>query len=133
MSRRDELAGLRLTLDGDEWRVRTARSAFVCVEDGKPSEPLAGLTDTTRRTITVARDLPGPDLADTLLHEILHAIFPHGTVSRAKEERIVGVLEHRLRTAITRNDLGALLARVEKRPAPKGTDKIRAAKRRRRV
>lgn len=119
-SRKHALDGLRLVLDGDEWRVRTWPGPFVYLDKGEASSPCVGLTEREERTITLALGVAGPDLADNFLHEILHAVWPAGIVDAEMEERLVTGLEHRLRAALTRNRLGQLLARLEQLPPPEG-------------
>lgn len=67
-----------LTLRGRKWKVRWP--VKLVNDSGKP---LLGQCHHCCRTLFIAADQPNDELADTLIHEMLHGCFP-----RVREKRI---------------------------------------------
>jgi len=68
-----------LTLRGRKWRVRWLDRVF----DQFGEREVYGLCDHAASTISISLNQPLSEVADTFLHEILHALF-----AKAKERRI---------------------------------------------
>ena len=92
-----------LTLRGRKWRVRWPAAVL---DKSVSPEPLLGLCHHRKRTLFIASRQSPADLADTLLHEIMHALWP-----RIPERRIAEAAGELLR-ALER--LGLLQTMMEK-------------------
>lgn len=77
-----------LMLAGKRWRVRIVRD--LVNDDG---EDVEGLCFKERRVIMIDADQTPVERASTLVHEVIHALFPEGVVGYRTEERIVAALE----------------------------------------
>lgn len=67
-----------------------------------------GLCDFDAKTIWLSRRLSMKAKQETLLHELLHAVWPEGIVSHRVEEKIVHGIDEKLLKVILENKLGAV-------------------------
>lgn len=99
----------RLALAGRTWAVRWTRNLR------HRRQELRGLA--VPRTLTIRLDpAEHPTIREqTLIHEVLHVIWPEGVVSRKKEEALIEALEGPLHRFLEDN-AAALWPRVVLRP-----------------
>jgi hypothetical protein len=74
---------------------------------------LAGLCDANASTIWIDSKVEGRGRELTYVHEVLHALWPEGTVSAEVEERLILKLEGPMLSAIKR---GAFVLAPEEVP-----------------
>lgn len=84
--------------NGEPWTINLVRT--IKTDDGDTRD-LYGHCDYERRLIRLSEEQPIGQLLPTLLHEILHMVFPNGIVGAATEEKIVNGLEKPLLHALT--------------------------------
>jgi hypothetical protein len=64
-----------------------------------------GLCDSDIRLIRIDAGISQKDKEITLLHEVLHAIFPYNLIGNEKEEKILTWIDTRLHAVIVKNRL----------------------------
>jgi hypothetical protein len=89
------------------------------VEGVSPKEDYVGLFDPTKGLIQVDRTLPPEEQAETLIHELLHAIWSSRHIkARVTEEEAVSQLASGLATILVDNPglLGLLMSGLQGLP-----------------
>lgn len=98
---------MRLRINGETWKVIRHR--------GLRKRGFDGACYSNTRRIAIAAHLTGREYADTLLHEILHAVWPSGVVSDELEEDLVRRITPRLLRVIHHLPVARPARRVGKR------------------
>lgn len=80
-----------MEINGEVWRV---------VKRVPPDPHTDGMCGYSKRTIYIHPDLPKAEIAETFLHEVLHACLPETTWGARVEEKMVRRLAPRLLTAL---------------------------------
>lgn len=88
----------KLRIDGKIWRIQKSSTLL-------KRESLLGMCIPVDRYISISTEQSRSEREETLLHEILHGIFPEGIVKDATEERIVEALANSLYEIIRTNKL----------------------------
>lgn len=90
-----------LTIKGKRWRVKVTRGLW-------KRERAIGLCEYEDREILLASTLDTYQRELTLIHEVLHALWPAGIVSSEDEERVIRGLERPLRDVLVSGQLAAV-------------------------
>jgi Zn-dependent peptidase ImmA (M78 family) len=84
----------RVVIGGKRWSVKY-------VPDLAEKQGAVGLCERHRRTITLDASLTRGEQELTLVHELLHAVWPAGVVGDRTEERLIEKLEEAIHGLMT--------------------------------
>jgi Zn-dependent peptidase ImmA (M78 family) len=88
----------KLTIRGKTWTVKLRKGL-------QKRAHAVGLCEQHKKLISIDTGISRRDQELTLIHEILHAIWPTNIVGDRTEEKLIGQLEERLYEVLTKNKL----------------------------